>query len=133
MTRQDERRELSLDDYRAEIKAQGVDKEDYAFICPACSTVQSARWLIKAGAGKDFEEVEGYLGFSCVGRFTGAGDKREEGKGCNWTCGGLFQIHKLTVITPDGEKHPRFEIATPEQAAQLKTALEGELMKGDGE
>jgi hypothetical protein len=114
-------REITLDQFRAEIKQQGVDKLDYAFICPICNTVQSARWLIAAGAGKDFDEVEGYLGFSCVGRFTGAGgEKREEGKGCNWTLGGLFQLHKLTVITPDGEKHPRFEVATSDQAKALR-------------
>ncbi|MEB2478227.1 VVA0879 family protein [Citrobacter freundii] len=120
----DERRELTVEEFRAEIKAQGVDKLDYAFICPACNTVQSARWLIAVGAGEDFDSVQGQLGFSCVGRHTGAGgDKREEGKGCNWTCGGLFQIHKLTVITPDGKKHPHFEVATPEQAIALRDAM----------
>jgi hypothetical protein len=120
----DQRRELSLEDFRAEIKAQGVEPLDYAFICPACNTVQSARWLIAAGAGKDFDDVQGALGFSCVGRFNGAGDERVEGKGCNWTCGGLFQIHKLTVITPDEKKHPHFEIASPAQAVELRNKLE---------
>lgn len=120
----DQRRELSLDDFRAEIKAQGVEPLDYAFICPACNTVQSARWFIAAGAGKDFDDVQGSLGFSCVGRFTGAGAERVEGKGCNWTCGGLFQIHKLTVITPDDKKHPHFEIASPQQALELRNKLE---------
>lgn len=114
-------RELTLDTFRAEIKAQGVEQLDYAFICPACKTVQSARVLISAGAGKDFEGVQGTLGFSCVGRFTGAGgDKREEGKGCNWTLGGLFQTNELTVITPDGKRHPHFEIASPQQAQELR-------------
>jgi len=123
------RRELALDDFRAEIKAQGVEKEDYAFICPACKTVQSARWLIAAGAGKEFDDVNGTVGFSCVGRFTGAGgEKLEEGKGCNWTLGGLFQIHTLTVVTPDGQKHPHFEVATSEQAAQLRDKLIDEGM-----
>lgn len=116
-----EHRELTLEEFHTEIKAQGVEKIDYAFVCPMCETVQSARVLIAAGAGNDFDEVEGYLGFSCIGRFTGAGDTREKGKGCNWTLGGLFQTHTLTVITPDDNaKHPRFEIATPEQAKELR-------------
>ena len=38
------------------------------------------------------------------------------GKPCNWTLGGLFALHKLEVVTPDGEKHPRFELATPAEA-----------------
>lgn len=117
-------RELTLDAFREEIKAQGVEPLDYAFICPACNTVQSARWLIAAGAGKDFEDVQGTLGFSCVGRFTGVGSDRIAGKGCNWTCGGLFQIHKLTVITPEGNKHPHFEVASQQQAHQLRSKLE---------
>lgn len=120
----DNRRELPLDEFRAEIKAQGLEPLDYAFICPACNTIQSARWLIAAGAGADFDAVQGTLGFSCVGRFTGAGgDKREEGKGCDWTLGGLFQIHKLTVVTPEGQKHPHFEVASPAQAKALRDVL----------
>lgn len=110
---------MTLDEYRAQIKAQGLEApEDFAFKCPRCGTVQSARDLIAAGAGEDFEEVEKYLGFSCVGRWTGAGSPRKEpdGKPCNWTLGGLFALHNLEVETPDGEKHPRFEVATPEEA-----------------
>ena len=123
-------RELTLEAFRAEIKAQDVDPLDYAFICPACNTVQSARWLITAGAGKDFEEVQGVLGFSCVGRFTGAGSDRIEGKGCNWTCDGLFQIHKLTVITPDEKKHPHFEVASQQQAHEVRRKLEARHVPG---
>jgi hypothetical protein len=90
-----------------------------AFKCPLCGTVQSAYDLIKAGAGKDFAEVEGYLGFSCVGRWTHKkAPPRKKGKqvGCNWTLGGLFRCHKLEVVTEDGVGHPRFEICTPEEA-----------------
>jgi len=71
-------------------------------------------------------DVQKYFGFSCVGRFTGAGnppkpeDKGKEQKGCNWTLGGLFQMHDLEVVTPDGKKHPCFEPATPEQAKAHK-------------
>lgn len=110
---------ITLVEFHAELKAQGVrSHEDSAFVCPMCQTVQSGKDLIAAGAGKDFDEVEEYVGFSCVGRFTGAGSPRSkpDGKPCNWTLGGLFLLHKLEVVTPDGKHHPRFELATPEQA-----------------
>ncbi len=93
---------MTLDEFKAAIKSQGVPIEDVTFECPHCKTLQSMNDLIEAGAGKTREEVEPYIGFSCVGRFT---DK----KGCDWTLGGLFQIHELEVITPDGEHHPRFK------------------------
>ena len=111
---------ITIDEFHARLKAQGVRSEqDLAFICPICETVQSARDLIVADAGQTFEEVEKYLAFTCVGRFTDAGPHRNgdtPGKGCDWTLGGLFQIHKLQVETPDGKQHPRFQLATPEQA-----------------
>lgn len=114
---------MTLDEFRAALIAQGVPShEHFAFKCPVCKTVQSARSLIDAGAGATFDDVEKYLGYSCVGRFSDAGPWRKDeppGRGCNWTLGGLFQIHELEVITRDGEHHPRFEIATPEEAQTL--------------
>lgn len=121
-------RELTLEEFRAEVKAQGVEKNDFAFICPSCGTVQSAKMLIAAGAGKDFDEVESILGFSCVGRFSG--DKGEGVKGCDWTLGGFLQIHELSVLVDSKaamgvKKCPHFEIATPEQAKALRDQLAG--------
>lgn len=111
-------KEQSLEDFRTELKAQGVDKLHLAFVCPMCATVQSATDLIAAGAGTDFDSVERVLGFSCVGRYTGAGSPRKEpdGKPCNWTLGGFFTMHKLEVIDEEGKRHAYFEPATPEQA-----------------
>jgi len=57
-------------------------------------------------ADKPFEEIEKYLAFSCVGRF-------DPDKGCDWTMGGLFQLHELEVVTEDGKHNPRFEVASP--------------------
>lgn len=114
---------MTIDEFHAALKAQGVSShEDCAFVCPMCKCVQSARDLIEAGAGADFDSVERYLGFSCVGRFTGASTPRREpdGKPCDWTLGGLFSTHRLEVVTEDGEVHPRFEVATPEQAQALQ-------------
>lgn len=124
---------LSIKEFRELIKAQNVDRLDMAVICPQCGTVQSSRLLIQAGAGKDFDDVRKFLGFSCVGRFTGKGSPTsEEGKkhGCNWTLGGLFQMHQLEVVTEDGIHHPHFEPATPEQAQELASTFllnEGDL------
>ena len=111
---------MTLDEFLAALKAQGVPRDDLAVICPCCKTVQSASDLINADAGVDFESVEKYLGFSCVGRFTGALSPRKvpDGKPCNWTLGGLFKLHTLEVVTEDGKRHPRFEPATAEQAQQ---------------
>lgn len=109
---------MTLDEFLAALKAQGVKRDDLAFVCPCCNTVQSATDLINANAGVDFESVEKYLGFSCVGRFAGAASPRKvpDGKPCNWTLGGLFQLHTLEVVTDDGKRHPHFEPATADQA-----------------
>ena len=118
--------EMTLEEFLAACKNQGMkEREDIALVCPMCGTVQSARSLIKAGAGADFDDVEKYLGFSCIGRFTGADSTRKESDGepCDWTLGGLFRVHKLEVVTPDGEHHPRFELATPEQAQALALVM----------
>ena len=112
-------RQTTLDEFQAELKAQGVPSHEHcAFVCPMCGTIQSAKDLIAAGAGENFEAVERFIGFSCVGRWTGAEGPRKapDGKPCNWTLGGLFTLHTLKVVTPDGKAHPRFELATPEQA-----------------
>jgi len=121
---------MTVSEFRDVLKAQGVDRDDLALICPMCGSIQSARDLIAAGAGADFDAVEKYLGFSCVGRFTGAPGPRKEPDGgtCNWTLGGFFSMHKLEVITEDGKAHPQFKPATPEQAqahAARAAAMEG--------
>jgi len=118
---------MTLDEFHAACKAQAPSHDQIVFRCPACKTLQTARDLIAAGAGKDFDEVEPYLAFSCVGRFTGAESPRREpdGKPCNWTLGGLFSIHTFEVITPDGKSHPRFELASPEEAVEHRSGAKG--------
>jgi hypothetical protein len=112
---------MTLEEFQAAIKSQGVPIEHVAMRCPRCNCLQTATDLIEAGAGQDLDSVQGYLGFSCLGRFTGAGMARKEpdGQPCNWTLGGLFSIHKMEVLTPDGARHPRFELATPDEAQHL--------------
>jgi hypothetical protein len=89
-----------------------------------CQSIQSGVDLIAAGAGEDFDAVERFLGFSCVGRWTNAGPYYEKGSahGCDWTLGGLFQIHELEVVTPDGARHPRFMPVSPEEAKAHRKA-----------
>ena len=110
---------LTLAEFHAGLKAQGVPIEHCAMRCPMCGTTQSAQDLIAAGAGKNLDEVEKYLGFSCVGRWTHQKPPpKEKGTqhGCNWTLGGLFKCHDLIVVMPDGSKCPRFELCTREEA-----------------
>lgn len=110
---------MTVEEFHAALRAQGVPRDDLAFKCPICGTIQSAKDLIRAGAGKDFEGVGKFLGFSCVGRFTNAGPHQEgraPGTGCDWTLGGLFQLHKVEVVDTDGERCPHFEVVTPEEA-----------------
>lgn len=96
---------VSIDEFQAALKAQGKARiEDVTFKCPRCGTLQCAQDLIDAGAGKNMDEVEKYLAFSCVGRF-------DSDKGCDWTLGGLFKIHTYEVVGADGKHHPRFEPA----------------------
>lgn len=120
---------IELDEFHARLKAQGVaDRLDLAFRCPMCTTVQSMRTLIAAEAGATAAEVERFVGFACVGRWTGAGSpdpKQPAGQGCNWTLGGLFQTHRLQVVTDEGLR-PTFEVATAEEASEL-AARAGQL------
>lgn len=102
---------ITRDEFHGRIRAQGMDRlEDVAFRCVSCGTVQSAQCLIGAGAGKDLEEVERFLGFSCVGRF-------DANRGCDWTLGGLFTIHVLEV-----EGRPCFALAGQDEAKHLRDA-----------
>lgn len=119
---------MTIPEFHQALKDQGVSsREDFAFKCVVCGTIQSGRSLMKAGAGKTFDDVERFLGFSCVGRFTDAGPHKKgapAGKGCNWTLGGLLRIHCFEVIDDEGKPHPQFDLASPEEAKALAASLE---------
>lgn len=99
----------------------GPKVHDWKFVCPACGTVQSVQQLLDAvlASGGTKDDVHGYIGFSCIGRFTRQGDAgiaaKNRGetwdKGCNWTLGGFLQMHSLEVVLEDGHKCPTFELA----------------------
>lgn len=116
---------ITLDQFHEQMRAQGVPLVHIAFKCPMCGTVQSAYSLIQVGAGKSMDEVDKYMAFSCIGRWTGAGPHTPgtaPGGGCDWTLGGLFRIHKTEVVFPNGHRRPLFELATPEEARALMIA-----------
>jgi hypothetical protein len=90
--------------------------------------------LIAAGVKPDV--VETVVAFSCEGRFSRAGPwpsskdqsakagARRKVRGCDWTLGGMFQLHELEITFPDStEPRPTFVIATPEQARELEREM----------
>lgn len=105
---------MSADEWRAEgARRFGPNVRDWKFVCPICKTVQGVPDFYKAGFEPGKGEVNKYLAFSCIGRFTNAGPWQggAPGRGCDWTLGGLFQVHSLVVIDEEGVEHPRFEFA----------------------
>lgn len=117
---------ITVEELHARFNAQCVSgRQHIAVKCVMCGTVQSGQSFIAAGAGADMDAVEKFIGFSCIGRFTNAGPHKKgmpAGRGCDWSLGGLFKLHKLEVETPDGKHHPFFEIASPEEAQELERA-----------
>ncbi len=49
-------------------------------------------------------EPDGKFYFSCIGRWV-------KDRGCDWTLGGLLQIHNTEVVTDDGDTVPVFDFA----------------------
>ena len=92
---------MTIEEWHAKAKElyNTPDFKEWKFVCPMCGNVQSY---------KDFEGLvdnpEDYMHFSCIGRF-------KDNIGCDWTLGGLFQIHKTEVIDENGNTYPVFEFA----------------------
>lgn len=107
-------RQITMAEFLAVLQAQGVPPEHYAFKCVQCGHIQSAASLVRYRPAGEAGNLAYYL---CEGRFNGT-------VGCNWTLGGLLQIHDLEVVTEEGQVVPVFEPATPEEAQALmaKTA-----------
>jgi hypothetical protein len=129
-------RTIPIKQFLDELKAQGAENgAEAVFLCPLCGTPQNSIDLIAAGAGPDFAAVQKYIGFSCVGRWTHQKEPpRKPGKqvGCNWTLGGLFKLHKLTVVDDEGKERPHFELASPETAKQHVKNQKAKLEKRAG-
>jgi len=96
---------IPLDEFLAEAEKRfGKDRKKWKFVCPQCKTQQSFDDFKKFTKLAN-EEIEGYLGFSCIGRYT------EKKVGCDWSLGGLFQLHEVEVVDGEGKRHPRFKLA----------------------
>lgn len=128
-------KQITIPELHALFRAQGVSaREHIAFKCPICETPQSIASLKRAGCPDDKQERQ--IGFSCEGRWSNAGpwphkEKKKqaarradtEKRGCDWTLGGLFRLHKLEVIGDDGKPQPSFEVASPEEACTLEQLM----------
>lgn len=94
-----ERREIKFADWCAVATSRfGKDSMKWEFKCPRCGNVQTMNDF--KGLVEDPSTVAYY---SCLGRW-------KKGVGCDWTLGGLFRIHTLTVDR-DGDKIPVFEFS----------------------
>lgn len=100
------------------IKLYGDKIINWKFICPMCRKIQTAQDLLDCGIDRD--KLDGYIGFSCIGRFNGKGlpflsSSRKEDNfphGCDWTLGGLFGgMGKEITIIKDGKDMSRFDFA----------------------
>lgn len=86
-------RTITLEQYMADAEEKfGPDKMNWKFVCPSCGNVASVAAYKAAGA------PEGAVGFSCVGRWTGATKNIGEKPGpCNYSGGGLFGLNPVTI------------------------------------
>jgi hypothetical protein len=100
---------LTMKEFQVQMKNQGGRVENVLFKCPKCGTLQSMADLMKEIKGSSTDDVRRFVAFSCIGRFT-------KKKGCNSTLASGNGLHKVSVIDEAGEKHPRFEVATVEEA-----------------
>jgi hypothetical protein len=96
-------KQISLAEWRAEGEELfGKDMNKWKFKCVQCGHVQTLQDFIDHGI--DEKEAVTLFFYSCLGRW-------KKDVGCDWTLGGLFQIHKLVVISEYGKPVPVFEFA----------------------
>jgi hypothetical protein len=97
----------------------GDDPMDWAFQCPGCKDVATARDFREALAAHPGQHTDGspvmasdLLGQECIGRTLGAlrRDVKYAGRGCNWCAYGLFS-GPWFIVLPDGRKVASFPLA----------------------
>jgi hypothetical protein len=93
----------------------GKDPRGWRFKCPSCGHEQSHN---EAKARKpDIGDTSGWIYFACEGRHTPS-------VGCDWTLGGLLQIHALEVIEESGRAVACMQFAHPRADELLAAAAE---------
>lgn len=96
-------------DWLAECEKRfGKDSKKWAFICPSCGNIQTIQDFLD----NNIENPEAKIYTNCIGRYVG-------GKGCDWTLGGLFKIHKELVIQ-NGNPIPVFQMAEADYQSTKK-------------
>lgn len=91
----------------------GDDPRAWRFACPSCGHEQSHN-EVKARK-PDIGDTSGWIYFACEGRHIAS-------VGCDWTLGGLFQIHSLEVIEDSGRAVQRMRFAHPRADELLAAA-----------
>lgn len=92
----------------------GPSPANWKFVCSNCKNVQSGQDFVDAGVSQ--QRAGEMLAFSCIGRV-------KPGTGCDYTSGGLVQLHTTEVEFPDGKRVPVFEFA--EATHDKETAAAG--------
>ena len=93
--------QINMDDWeKIATEKFGSDPKKWQFKCPSCGGVQTLSDFIE----NKVPEPGGKFYFSCIGRWV-------KDRGCDWTLGGLFQIHTTEVIPKEGKPVPVFEFA----------------------
>jgi len=88
---------IQYDEWKAEaIKLFGKKARFWRFKCPQCGHIQSIDSVLTHNPQLPEADIRKWINYSCEGRFTPK-------FGCDWTLGGLFQIHKIEVIFTDSE------------------------------
>jgi len=82
----------------------GKDSYNWKFKCPSCGHIQSINSMLKHTPSLKAVEIENMVFVNCEGRYNAK-------YGCDWTLGGLFQIHKVEVNF-NGKICRAFEFAT---------------------
>lgn len=96
-------REITIDELIAEATARfGADPHDWAFVCPNCGDVATAR---------DFEAIgadSSSIGQECIGRHFGVlhfATRRAEDRGCSWVAYGIL-LGPWDVVAPAKDGQP---------------------------
>jgi len=107
---------MTKDEYIAEGERRfGSDRMEWAWVCPVCKHVQTARDYKEAGA------PEGAVAFSCVGRWLGAGSGfTGHNAPCDYAGGGLFGLNPLYVTDDNDKEHHLFEFAPAREGQETK-------------
>ena len=113
---------LSREELAQRLRAQGVPREHLAFRCWRCGTVQSLTSF--ALAGVDAFTAERQIGYSCVGRHTGAGGwdpsspTRALTPRCDWSISEFPGAAGLRIVE-GARAFWAFAVATPDEARAL--------------